>query len=109
MDIDTIVVLAGDPAYGVAVLRFRRSIWTVGHECYLAELYVTPERRGQGIGRAMMNYVMELARSEGADYIDLNTSEDDLAARSLYESLGFSRQEGKPDGPINYYYERELP
>ena len=27
---------------------------------------------------------------------------------ALYESLGFSNREGKPDGPLNYYYEREL-
>jgi hypothetical protein len=40
--------------------------------------------------------------------MDLGTSEADVAARALYESLGFSNREGKPDGPINYYYEREL-
>jgi ribosomal protein S18 acetylase RimI-like enzyme len=51
---------------------------------------------------------IELARKRGADYMDLNTGEHDLAARALYESLGFSRTEGKPDGPVNYYYEREL-
>ena len=45
---------------------------------------------------------------EGADYMDLGTSEDDVAARSLYESLGFNNTEGKPGGPVNYYYEREL-
>jgi len=31
-----------------------------------------------------------------------------VAARALYESLGFSNREGKPGGPINYFYEREL-
>lgn len=105
---DTKVILAGNPGYGVAVLRLRKSIWVEGLECYLAELYVLPEERGHGIGRAIMNYVLKLAKSEGAEYIDLNTAETDVAARHLYESLGFSRSEGKPDGPINYYYEREL-
>src|SRR5471030_2683565 len=51
---DTTILLAGEPACAVAVLRFRLSIWSRGLECYLAELYVTPERRGQGIGRALM-------------------------------------------------------
>jgi len=32
----------------------------------------------------------------------------DTAARALYESLGFTNREGKPDGPINYFYERDL-
>lgn len=107
-DGDTAIALAGDPACGVAVMRFRLSIWAPRKECYLAELYVTPERRGQGIGRALLTFAMELARTEQADYMDLGTSEDDVAARQLYESLGFSYREGKPDGPINYYYEREL-
>jgi ribosomal protein S18 acetylase RimI-like enzyme len=107
-DGDTVVLLAGSQAEGLAVLRFRRSIWTEGLECYLAELYVVPERRGRGLGRALMLAAIELARKRGADYMDLNTGEHDLAARALYESLGFSRTEGKPDGPVNYYYEREL-
>ena len=105
---DTVVLLGGDGPDGVAVLRFRPALWTSELECYLAELYVVPARRGQGLGRALMEAAMEVARTEGATYMDLGTSEDDVAARALYESLGFSNREGKPDGPVNYYYEREL-
>lgn len=105
---DTKVLLGGSGPDGLAVLRFRPSIWTDALECYLAELYVAPERRGQGLGRALMEAAIELARSEGATYMDLGTSEDDVAARALYESLGFSNREGRPDGPVNYFYEREL-
>jgi ribosomal protein S18 acetylase RimI-like enzyme len=105
---DTIVLVAGDGPEGLAVLRFRPAIWTATIECYLAELYVVPERRGQGLGRALMEEAIKAARAEGATYMDLGTSEDDVAARALYESLGFSNREGKPDGPLNYFYEREL-
>ena len=105
---DTVVLLGGAGPDGLAVLRFRPAIWEEALECYLAELYVAPGRRGQGLGRALMNAAMELARAEGATYMDLGTSEADVAARGLYESLGFSNREGKPDGPINFYYEREL-
>ncbi len=102
------VLLAGGGPDGVAVLRFRPAIWTDALECYLAELYVVPDRRRQGLGRALMTAAIELARREGADHMDLGTSEDDVAARALYESLGFSNREGGPDGPISYFYEREL-
>jgi ribosomal protein S18 acetylase RimI-like enzyme len=105
---DTIVLVAGERPDGLAVLRFRPAIWAATIECYLAELYVVPERRGHGIGRALMEEAMDVARAEGATYMDLGTSEDDVAARALYESLGFSNREGKPDGPLNYFYEREL-
>ncbi len=102
------VLLGGTGPDGIAVLRFRADIWTQGLECYLAELYVVPDRRGQGLGRALMEAALELARAQGAVYMDLGTSEDDRAARGLYESLGFSNRGGKPDGPVSYFYEREL-
>jgi ribosomal protein S18 acetylase RimI-like enzyme len=102
------VLLAGAGPDGLAVLRFRPSIWSQALECYLAELYVVPDRRGHGLGRALMEAAIELARERGADYMDLGTAEDDAAARALYESLGFDNRGGRPDGPVNYFYEREL-
>ena len=105
---DTAVLLAGSGPDGVAVLRFRAALWSEALECYLAELYVVPAMRGRGLGRALMNAAIAFARERGADYMDLGTAETDVAARSLYESLGFSNREGKPDGPLNYYYERGL-
>lgn len=105
---DTEILLAGQEPCGIAVLRFRLSLWLAGLECYLAELYVVPERRGQGIGRALMLEAMGTARRRGAGYMDLGTSDEDVAARALYESLGFDNHEGRPGGPVNYYYERLL-
>jgi ribosomal protein S18 acetylase RimI-like enzyme len=107
-DGDTAVLLAGAGPDGLAVLRFRPSIWSRALECYLAELYVVPAGRRRGLGRALMEAAIELARERGADYMDLGTGEDDVAARALYESLGFDNHGGKPDGPVNYFYEREL-
>ena len=102
------ILLGGTGPDGLAVLRFRPSIWTPALECYLAELYVVPDRRGCGLGRALLSAAVELARDEGADHIDLATSEDDVAACNLYESCGFTNREGGEGGPIMYVYEREL-
>jgi GNAT superfamily N-acetyltransferase len=102
------ILLGGTEPQGLAVLRFRPALWTEALDCYLEELYVVPNRRSQGLGRALMEAAIELARREGAVRMELGTSEDDVAARALYERLGFSNREGKPDGPVNYYYEREL-
>ena len=55
-----------------------------------------------------MTAVIESARERGADHILVGTSEHDHAARALYESLGFINRERGPDGPITYFYEREL-
>jgi ribosomal protein S18 acetylase RimI-like enzyme len=105
---DVTVLLAGDAPEGLALLRFRPSLWSESLDCYLEELYVVPELRGRGLGQALMEAAMATARAEGAGYMDLGTAETDTAARGLYEKLGFSRTEGKPDGPVNYFYEREL-
>jgi ribosomal protein S18 acetylase RimI-like enzyme len=102
------VLVVGDPPVGLALLRFRPSPWSETLDCYLEELYVEPDHRGHGLGRTLMEAAMELARERGAAHMDLGTSEDDAAARGLYESLGFSNREGKPDGPVMYFYEREL-
>jgi ribosomal protein S18 acetylase RimI-like enzyme len=105
---DTDVLLVGPGPDGLAVLRFREAIWAEALECYLAELYVVPAKRGSGLGRALMNATLARARERGVAWIDLGTSEDDAVARALYESLGFSNREGKPGGPINFFYERDL-
>jgi ribosomal protein S18 acetylase RimI-like enzyme len=102
------VLLVGDGPEGFAQLRFRPSVYSQSLDAYLEELYVVPPRRGQGLGRALLDAAFEVARSQGASHIDLGTSETDVAARALYERAGFTNREGKPDGPVMLYYERDL-
>ena len=101
-------LLVGEGPDGFAQLRFQASVYSAGLEAHLQELYVVPPLRGQGKGRALLEASMNVARAAGADYINLGTSEDDVAARRLYESAGFTNREGKPDGPVMYVYERDL-
>jgi ribosomal protein S18 acetylase RimI-like enzyme len=102
------VLFAGEGPDGFAELRFRPSLYTGALDAYLEELYAVPDRRGRGLGRALLEAAMEHARERGAARIDLNTSEDDVAARALYESAGFTNREGGPDGPPMLYFERDL-
>ena len=60
------------------------------------------------MGRALLEAAIETARERGAVHMELGTSEDDTAARGLYESAGFTNREGRPDGPVMFVYEREL-
>jgi ribosomal protein S18 acetylase RimI-like enzyme len=102
-------LLVGDPPVGIAMVRFRETVWSDKLDAYLEELYVVPERRGEGLGRAIMERALELARERGAGRIDLGTAVDDRSARALYESLGFTNFE-KPGDPATrmLFYEREL-
>ena len=107
-DGDTEVLLADEPPVGLAVLRYQPSLWTGRLEVYLAELYVAPPRRGEGLGRALMEAALSRGRTRGGDYMLLGTSETDTTAIALYESLGFINRERGPHGPLMFFYEREL-
>jgi ribosomal protein S18 acetylase RimI-like enzyme len=102
------VLLGGDGPAGIAMIRFRPSIWTGALDAYLEELYVAPEQRGRGIGRALLEAAMEVARTAGSTHMDLGTSESDTAAIRLYESCGFNNHEGRETGPRALFYERDL-
>ncbi len=107
---DMTVLLAGEGPDGFVQLRYRPWVYSAGPNAhsYLEELYVVPGLRGQGIGRALLEAALDMARGEGATHMELGTSETDTAARALYESSGFTNREGKPDGPAMLFYEREL-
>jgi ribosomal protein S18 acetylase RimI-like enzyme len=105
---EIVVLFAGAGPDGFAQFRFRPSLYSGALDAYLEELYVVPERRGRGLGRALLEAAMEHAREHGAAHIDLGTSEDDVAAIGLYESMGFTNREGGKDGPRMLYYERDL-
>jgi len=85
-------LLGGEGPDGFAQVAFIPSIWAdepVGH---LDELYVRPSRRGQGIGRGLMNAVLALARERGTPGMEVVTGEDDVAAPVIRE-----RQLSQPD------------
>lgn len=104
----TVVLDGSEPARGLALLRFRPAIFSQSLDCYLEELYVVPDFRGRGLGRNLMDAALDTARRRGAGRMELGTSEDDHAARALYERLGFTNREDGPGGPVMFFYERDL-
>ena len=57
----------------------------------LYDLFVTPEGRGQSIGRALMQQAKQFAIHSGAKFITLETAHDNIAAQALYESEGYKK------------------
>lgn len=57
----------------------------------LNDLYVSPESRGQGTGRALMQAAAQLAREHGVARLVLMTQVSNERAQGLYESLGWQR------------------
>ena len=58
-------------------------------EAELKRMYLAPELRGRGLGRRLLELVIEWARERGLVAVTLDTTAEMRAARSLYESAGF--------------------
>jgi ribosomal protein S18 acetylase RimI-like enzyme len=57
----------------------------------LNDLFVTPEARRRGVAKALMTCAEAFSRDTGAKGLMLDTAVENLAAQSLYESLGWRR------------------
>lgn len=68
------------------------------HVATIWGVYVTPSARGRGAGRAVVSGAVDLARTwPGVERMYLSVSEASIAARGLYESLGFVAWGVEPD------------
>jgi len=54
--------------------------------CYLSDLYVNPEQRKSGTGRALIDHVMSFAKRRGIENVRWLTQDSNATAKSLYET-----------------------
>ena len=78
---------------------FRPSTWTETDYCYLEDLFVDPLIRGKGVGRALIDKVVELAREKKSKRVYWTTQEFNKTARVLYDSIT----------PVSEYVQYRLP
>jgi GNAT superfamily N-acetyltransferase len=81
---------------GFAIRQNHPSTWVLGDDCYLEDLFITDAARGRGIGRALIEDLMALARSNGWHRLYWHTDEANTNARQLYDRIV------KSDGHIRY-------
>ena len=63
----------------------------------LNDLYVDKEYRKQGIGEKLIQNAMNFAKENNAKFVQLSTAVDNYTAQSLYEQIGFKKQEPETD------------
>jgi GNAT superfamily N-acetyltransferase len=102
---ETIAILAGAPAVGVALVTFRPNVWYAGRVALLDELYVVPSLRSHGIGAAIIDHLLTLARDEGVELVEINVDEGDVDAQRFYLRHGFSATEPGSSERAFYYFQ----
>ncbi len=66
---------------------FTDSTWHVNPDCYLEDLFTSPDVRGLGVGRALIAAVTEIARAAGSDTVYWQTQNSNTTARKLYDKV----------------------
>jgi GNAT superfamily N-acetyltransferase len=104
---DTTFAVVAEPALGVGLVTLRPNVWYDGPVALLDELYVVPDRRGQGIGTAIMEVFVAECRARHVGLIEINVDESDVDAQRFYRRHGFSDVD--PDsGERASYFLQEL-
>jgi GNAT superfamily N-acetyltransferase len=76
-------------AIGICTLEIRTTLRRDAPEAWVPELVVTEQFRGQGIGRALLERVLQTARDRGAQRAVLESGAQRATAQALYRSVGF--------------------
>lgn len=92
---DSVVFLAedGERALGFVQLYPTFSSVRMGRWWVLNDLFVAPEARRRGVGRALMERAARHAAETGAEGMELATEKTNERAAALYRSLGWEREE----------------
>ena len=85
-----LAALQGDTLVGITHYLFHPSSWTEHDDCYLQDLFVVPEHRGQGIARQLIDSVVDAAKGHPAQRVYWLTQESNATARLLYDKVASS-------------------
>ncbi len=88
------MIEAGGEAIGYAIIYVTFSSFECRSGIWLEDVYVRPERRRGGIGRAVMEYLAGLALERGHVRFEWTALDWNESALSFYEGLGAIRMDG---------------
>ena len=78
---------SGNEPIGFANYVLHPHTWSLQPVCYLEDLFVAPEARSSGAGRALIEGIVALGRRHGWRRVYWHTHEDNHRARTLYDRL----------------------
>lgn len=85
---------AGGRFRGYACLYWHFSSTLAAETVLMNDLFVEPDDRGRGVGRALIEAARDIARERGAAHLEWVTAFDNHTAQRLYDSTGAERSAG---------------
>ena len=76
-----------DKLVGITHVVLHPNTWNTTECCYLEDLYVNEQVRGQGLGRVLIEKVYEFAHSKNCNRVYWTTQEGNTTARKLYDAI----------------------
>ena len=86
-ELEVLVARAEGRMVGVAVLAYRLNISAAGLFASIEDLYVRPNERRRGVGRALLEAVENSCTARGVSYVEAQVEDKDAAA--FYTALGY--------------------
>ena len=91
-DLEVLAARAAGRVVGVAVLAYRLNISAAGLFASVEDLYVRPDERRRGVGRALLEAVENRCTARGVSYVEAQVEDKDAAA--FYTALGYEPEPG---------------
>lgn len=86
--VSALICLIDNKPVGYAVYFFNYSTWLGKRGLFLEDLYVSPESRGLGAGKALLHFLAREALAKGCGRFEWNVLDWNTPAIEFYESLG---------------------
>jgi len=91
-ELEVLAARAEGRVVGVAVLAYRLSISAGGLFASVEDLYVEPDARRRGLGRALLEAVGERCAARGVSYIEAQVEDEEATA--FYAAVGYEEEPG---------------
>ena len=72
---------------GIIHVVLHPNTWNTNACCYLEDLYVADNVRGQGVGRTLIEHVYSFAKDKDCNRVYWTTQDSNAAARKLYDAI----------------------
>ncbi len=92
--VKALICSRGDEPVGFAVYFFNYSTWLGKKGLYLEDLYVSPNHRGSGAGKALLVNLAKIAFSENCGRFEWSVLDWNEPAIQFYRALGALPQDG---------------